>query len=366
MAKNSMADTSEFLLVVCQTGAEPALKAEIARQWPGFRLSYSRPGFVTFKVPPDCRLAEDVDLLSTFARTYAFSLGRIVGNRAEEMAGEFWKRAEGRKVDQLHVWQRDAQLPGERGFEPGISPLAAEVADTLSRTEPRDRQASGPRLVNRKARAGQSVLDCVIVEPGEWWAGIHRAASVPSRFPGGVCVTSARTEVVSRTYWKMKEALAWSQLPFEKGDRCAEIGSAPGGASQALLEAGLHVMGIDPAEMDETLLGHPHLVHVRKRAADMKRREFRGLRWLMADSNVAPKHTLDTVEAIVTHREVHIRGLLLTLKLPDWQLAERIPEYLDRIRSWDYRYVRARQLAFNRHEICVAALRTRSMRRRRK
>jgi len=46
--------------------------------------------------------------------------------------------------------------------------------------------------------------------------------------------------------------------------------------------------------------------------------------------------------------------MLLTLKLPDWQLAERIPEYLDRIRSWDYRYVRARQLAFNRHEICVA------------
>ena len=44
--------------------------------------------------------------------------------------------------------------------------------------------------------------------------------------------------------------------------------------------------------------------------------------------NVAPRYTLDAVEAIVTHPEVNIRGLLLTLKLPDWDLARtgfRIP-----------------------------------------
>jgi hypothetical protein len=33
-----------------------------------------------------------------------------------------------------------------------------------------------------------------------------------------------------------------------------------------------------------------------------------------------------------------------------------LPEYIDRIRSWGYRDVRARQLQFNRQEICVAAL----------
>ena len=48
-------------------------------------------------------------------------------------------------------------------------------------------------------------------------------------------------------------------------------------------------------------------------------------------------------------------GLLLTLKLLDWKLAEEIPSYLGRIRSWGYRRVQARQLAHNRQEICVAA-----------
>jgi 23S rRNA (cytidine2498-2'-O)-methyltransferase len=171
-------------------------------------------------------------------------------------------------------------------------------------------------------------------------------------------------EVISRAYWKMQEALVWSQLPIERGDRCVEIGSAPGGASEALLGAGLAVVGIDPADMAEQVLKDPNFVHVRKRAADLKRREFRGIRWLAADSNVAPKHTLDTVEAIVTHPEVHIRGLLLTLKLLDWHLAADIPDYLDRVRSWGYGYVRARQLAFNRREFCVAALRSRAQRRR--
>ena len=73
--------------------------------------------------------------------------------------------------------------------------------------------------------------------------------------------------------------------------------------------------------------------------------------------NVAPNYTLDVVEGIVTHPEVRIRGLLLTLKLIEWDLAEQVPEYLDRVRSWGYQLVRARQLQHNRQEVCIAALR---------
>ena len=118
-------------------------------------------------------------------------------------------------------------------------------------------------------------------------------------------------------------------------------------------------MGIDPAKMDEEVLGHPQFTHVKKRAADMKRREFRDIKWLFADSNVAPQYTLDTVEAIVTHREIDVRGMLLTLKLLEISLAEQIPEYIARVRSWGYEEVQTRQLAFNRQEICVAAKRKR-------
>jgi 23S rRNA (cytidine2498-2'-O)-methyltransferase len=88
----------------------------------------------------------------------------------------------------------------------------------------------------------------------------------------------------------------------------------------------------------------------------VRRREFRGVRWLTADINVAPVCTLDTVESIVTHPAVKIEGLLLTLKLLEWTLAEEVPAYLDRVRSWGYGRVAARQLSHNRQEICVAAV----------
>jgi 23S rRNA (cytidine2498-2'-O)-methyltransferase len=95
---------------------------------------------------------------------------------------------------------------------------------------------------------------------------------------------------------------------------------------------------------------------LRKRTTHVRRREFRKARWLTADMNVAPQYTLDAVESIVTHAEVNIRGMILTLKLFEWELADHVPEYLDRIRSWGYNLVQARQLVHNRQEICVAAL----------
>jgi 23S rRNA (cytidine2498-2'-O)-methyltransferase len=206
-------------------------------------------------------------------------------------------------------------------------------------------------------RPGQLVLDCVLVEPDQWWIGYHRTASIPSRWPGGMFNITLPEGMVSRAYLKMEEALAWSRMPLHAGESWAEIGSAPGGASQALLSRGLQVIGIDPADMDSAVLADPNFTHIKMRGADVRRRVFSDVRYLAADINVAPQYTLDTVEAIVTHPTVKIRGLILTLKLLEWKLADELPTYLDRIRSWGYGQVRARQMHHNRQEVCVTARR---------
>jgi 23S rRNA (cytidine2498-2'-O)-methyltransferase len=201
------------------------------------------------------------------------------------------------------------------------------------------------------------VLDCVLVEPQEWWIGYHAVHGPESCWPGGVPAIELPQRAVSRAYLKMEEALRWSELPIRSGDHCVEIGCAPGGASQALLDHGLKVLGIDPAEVDPRLLAEAGFTHLQMRGADVRRRVFRNTRWLTADVNVAPQYTLDTVEAIVIHPAVHVQGMLLTLKLSDWRLADELPNYLDRVRQWGFKRVRARQLAFNRQEVCVAASR---------
>ena len=352
-----MSNPAEFLFVTCQVGAEATVKKELARRWPAMRFAYSRPGFLTFKLPARHGLSDDFDLGAVFVRAHGFSLGRVLGEDGEEMAAQVWRLWGDRAVDWVHVWQRDTAAPGEHGFELSITPLAREAAAALAAACPQREQMAATAFDPRQpARVGDAVLDCVIVQPGEWWVGHHRARSVLSRWAGGIMPLELPAEAVSRAWLKMEEALRWSQLPIPVGARCAEIGSAPGGASQALLARGFRVLGIDPAAMAPVVLSHPRFTHIRRRVTQVRRREFRSVRWLMADMNVAPKYTLDAVEGIVTHREVSIRGMLLTLKLFDWDLADQIPECVQRVRGWGYNLVQVRQLASHRQEVCLAAL----------
>jgi 23S rRNA (cytidine2498-2'-O)-methyltransferase len=348
---------SDFIYITCQIGAERAVKGEIARRWPHFRFAFSQPGFLTFKLPDHHELADDFDLEAVFARAYGFSLGKVEGETAESLAEKAWEKGKGRTFQRIHVWRRDKASPGEHGFEPSLTPEDFDVHKILLEQCPQSHAlARDAADANHPARPGELVFDCIILSPSTWWIGFHRAQAIPSCYPGGMMPLEMPPEVVSRAWLKMEEALLWSRLPIPHGARVAEIGSAPGGASQALLARGLIVTGIDPAEMAPALLKHPRFTHIRRRSTQVRRREFRKIRWLTADMNVSPNYTLDAIEAIVTHPEVNVRGLLLTLKLPHWELAEHVPDYIERIRKWGYNIVQARQLQHNRCEVCVAGL----------
>lgn len=348
-----------FVFAVCQAGAEAPLKSEVSRVHPELRLAFSRPGFVTFKAPDTRGFARKFNLKSVFARTWGHSIGKVVGSDGTEMSRQFRELLSSKLTEEqlstcrhLHVWERDRLLPGSKGFEPGVSPLAEEIAGILAASSNDEASAW---TVNAITQPDEFVIDCVVVEPGEWWIGWHTSKQGPLCWPGGVPQIELPEEAVSRTWLKMKEGLLWSELPLKAGDAFAEIGSAPGGSCQALLGLGMAVTGIDPAEMSDALLKESNFTHVRGRAKDLPRRLFSNFRWLATDASVVPNYSLDTIEAIVTHQSVNIEGLLLTIKMTDWKLADGIPLYHKRIRSWGYQNVRSRQLAFNRREICIAA-----------
>ena len=350
-------ESSSFVFACCQAGAENVLKSHVLEECPTWRLAFSRRGFVTFKVP------EEVDkaplLRSAFARTFGLSIGQVAAGEFSEVKNLIGTQ----KYHHLHVWPRDHLLPGDRGWMPGptdtTNQIGQQIVDALSSGS----SSQGRMQVNRQAKTGQRVLDCIVVGPDQWWLGKHVVGCFGQQWPGGVVPVRAPEEMVSRAYLKMHEALMWSGIPIEKGDQCVEIGSAPGGACQRLLESDLHVTGIDPSKMADVVLQHPKFTHIKKRGSDVRRKEYRDFKWLFADSNVAPKHTLDTVESIVTHDTNRIRGVVLTLKLLQPELKDELGSYLERIRSWGFEYVRCRQLAFQRQEVCVAAMKSRSMRR---
>ncbi|MBX7166620.1 MAG: hypothetical protein K1X74_09765 [Pirellulales bacterium] len=345
-------------MLTCQRGAEGAVKHELAARYPHLRLSFSRPGFLTFKLPAEHSLPDDFALASVFARTNVFSLGRAEGDDDQLRAATAWAKVADLEIAAVHVWQRDLAEPGAQGYEPAPTELADAVhRQLLSARPPGARGTEPPADQHEPLAKGMLVLDCILVEPAEWWCGFHRTGRGASRTPGGLRRYELPPTAVSRAYLKMVEGLRWSRLPVRSGQVVVEIGSAPGGSSQALLDRGLRVIGVDPAAMHPDVLAQPNFRHLQLRGAEIPKRELREVRWLTADLNVAPQYTLDTVESIVTNARVNIRGLLLTLKLLDWSLAAELPAYLERIRGWGFADVRARQLQMNRQEVCVAALR---------
>ena len=127
-----------FLFMVCQSGAENALKNEVTRRHPTFRFSFSRPGFVTFATPEDMARDRKFQPNCTFTRTWGYSLGKVNGTDPQQLVAETWALLVSRfpkdvlsQFRHLHVWERDADVPGENGFEPGISVLADEMGELL-------------------------------------------------------------------------------------------------------------------------------------------------------------------------------------------------------------------------------------------
>lgn len=355
-----MLQESRFLFIVCQPGAENACKRELAARYPGLRLAFSRPGFITFKCDDSIDPAS-FQLVSTLARTWGWSLGKASGTDAREVGAEIARLAAPVEPQVVHCWQRDSALPGEDGFEPGPNPLAGEAGRIVA--EALAQGGSAVLAVNRRAKPHERVLDVVLVEPDQWWVGWHAADTIAQTWPGGVPEVEQNEPLVSRAWLKLSEAVQWGQVPLRAGDIALELGASPGGAAQYLLQRGLKVIAVDPAEMDEAIAGHEHLHHIRRRAREVPSRELTGVRWLLADINMPPQYTLDVLEDYVQQRQLPVRGIVATLKLPEWELLDGLEAMRERVRGWGFQVIRTRQLAFNRREFCLVALRNRFERR---
>jgi 23S rRNA (cytidine2498-2'-O)-methyltransferase len=349
-----------FLFVCCQFGAEKTCKQELLTRYPGLRFAFSRPGFMTFKTTdPDIQPGK-FQLVSTFARVWGWSIGKANNEDPHELAKAIGQQvstsAGTQPFTMLHCWQRDLAVPGSKGFEPGVSPVAATAADILFNTlQP---QLPGLQL-NGNCEPDELTLCVVLVEPYEWWVGWHNALNVSQRWPGGAPLIQLPQQAVSRAWLKIHEAVLWGRVPIQKGDVVVEIGSSPGGSSQYLLDRGATVIAIDPAKMDAAVAEHPALVHVRRRARDVPKRDLNNVRWLTIDINMPPSYTIDVIRDYVQTRGLPVQGIIATLKLPDWKLAEEVDSYRQQFIEMGFAFVQTRQLAFNRQELCLVAQRKR-------
>lgn len=343
---------SDFIFTLCQVGAEGALKKELLREHPEFRFAFSRPGFVTFKNTQGA-VPLDFSLQSVFARVFGVSYGMLTpsdDSKVLELAQALKSQAPVRKI-RLHVYERDLHVPGDEplGFQPG-----ALVGDLEAQIRAQD---SGIFEKSSQPEVGDTVIQVIALDPGKFGFGAYIHSVTHSSWPGGRPPISLPPEAPSRAYLKLEECLLWSKAPIRSGDLAVEIGSAPGGATYALLKRGLNVVGIDPAEMDPRVARHPQFKHIQAPVSQLTRHDLpESVQWLLLDMNVAPNISLFAVDRLASRMKSSLLGIILTVKLNQWKTANEIPYMLEHVAAIGMVRAKAAQLSFHRQEIVIYGL----------
>ena len=100
------------------------------------------------------------------------------------------------------------------------------------------------------------------------YVGISTAQENLSAWPGGARHYAQTSEQISRAEFKLLEALEYFGISLDAGERVLDLGAAPGGWTRLLLDAGMQVVAVDPANLDPRLNKREDLQHYRGYAED--------------------------------------------------------------------------------------------------
>jgi len=335
-----------FLWITCHVGAEAVLRAELSAD-DAWRPAFARPGLVTFKstraIP-----GPDAPRPHHLVRCWGLSLGRAsTVDEVQDLLAPLG-------------WHAVLQVQAGEAGPPGKVPASvleqwthgARVVEDALVAGLGDRVSTGP------ARLGDHVID-VIVRPDEpWMIGHHVHDLSRGPLPGGRWPLEPPEDAPSRAWAKVEELIAWSGAGPRAGQLVLEVGAAPGGATVALLDRGARVVSVDP---------RPYTLPDRLRAAPFEQKVSviealsrdqlpEDVAWVVVDVSLSAPVAVHVLERLVPRYRKTLVGCFATLKLNEWELAERIPELMRRLRALGFTNVHAANLPSFRQEIGVAAL----------
>ena len=107
------------------------------------------------------------------------------------------------------------------------------------------------------------IVISILCTPDKSYLGISLAQENLSSWPGGARHFAQTSEQISRAEFKLLEALETFGVTLPTSGRALDLGAAPGGWTRLLLEAGLDVVAVDPANIDPRLAHRRQLEHYR-------------------------------------------------------------------------------------------------------
>ncbi|GGF89887.1 SAM-dependent methyltransferase [Paenibacillus abyssi] len=171
-----------------------------------------------------------------------------------------------------------------------------------------------------------------------------------SDWPGGAVRFQREEGQISRAKFKLLEAERTFRINLAEFREALDIGAAPGGWTSLLLERGLLVTAIDPAELHPSLAENPRLTYLKKNASEVKFSPGQ-FDLLVCDMSWSPlqmcKLVLDLQQALVSGGSA-----IVTVKLMHRKPLQTIREVMSKMNE-AFEVLRAKQLFHNRDEITL-------------
>jgi 23S rRNA (cytidine2498-2'-O)-methyltransferase len=199
------------------------------------------------------------------------------------------------------------------------------------------------------AREADWILSIYLSAEKLYW-GISRPVENLSDWSGGAVRFQKEAAQISRAKFKLLEAESAFAIDFRQFQNALDIGAAPGGWTEFLLERGLRVTAVDPGKLDAALLKNPRLTYLPRNAENI---DFpaQSFDLLVCDMNGSPNQTAKLIAKLLPMLKVE-GILLLTIKLMHKKPFQTVKETLVTLGNRVV-LVRAKQLFHNREELTL-------------
>jgi 23S rRNA (cytidine2498-2'-O)-methyltransferase len=181
--------------------------------------------------------------------------------------------------------------------------------------------------------------------------GVSLTSNNLSKWSGGVCRLRWEDNQICRSEFKLLEVIQVLDLDIARYKKALDLGAAPGGWTRVLLSKGLHVVAVDPAELNPMIKANKNVIHFKCSAQNFLKRNRTKFDVIVDDMKIEAYKTVNLINLM--QRYLNISGVVVvTIKLPKNNYNLVIKKSIELLEK-HYCICFSKQLFHNRSEITM-------------